>query len=155
MTRPQQQACVQFASDNAAQRVAGMLPLVFCGDFNFKPCSFPYSCITSGKYALHFSSPHVHQHKKEMVTWWRAPALKPMASLYRAVHAAEPVFTNNCIQRTHQGGENEFCGTLDYIFAGAGVRALHAQQLPAVGPHMPNQFHPSDHLPVVVDVAID
>ena len=150
MTRPQ-----QHAREQHAQAVSDMLPLVLCGDFNFKPCSFQYACITSGKYALDYASPHLKQHKKEIIAGWRAPPLRPMPSLYRAVHGAEPAYTNNCIQRMHQGGENAFCDTLDYIFASGGVRALCAPQLPADGPRLPNQRHPSDHLPVVVDVEIE
>jgi endonuclease/exonuclease/phosphatase family metal-dependent hydrolase len=151
MTRPQQHAREGVPSVQQAD----MPPLILCGDFNFTPCSFQYACITSGKYALDYSSPHLNQHKKEMIAGWRAPALYPMASLYRAVHGAEPAFTNNCIQRMHQGGENAFCDTLDYIFASGGVRALCARPLPADGPRLPNQRHPSDHLPVLCDVEIE
>jgi endonuclease/exonuclease/phosphatase family metal-dependent hydrolase len=132
-----------------------MLPLVFCGDFNFKPDSFPYACITSGTHALDHSSAHLEQHRKSFVAGWRAPEFAPMASLYAAVYGAEPAYTNNCITQFGNSGENPFCDTLDYVFASARVKARGAQLLPSEGPRLPNEHHPSDHLPVVVDVEID
>jgi endonuclease/exonuclease/phosphatase family metal-dependent hydrolase len=128
-----------------------MLPLIFCGDFNFTPRSFPYACITCGSHALDPSSPHVLQHKKEIVAGWHAPDLQPMASVYAAVNGAEPDYTNNCVQLG-----NYFCDTLDYIFTSARVQGRYAPKLPTERQHtQPSKHHPSDHLPVVVDVDID
>jgi endonuclease/exonuclease/phosphatase family metal-dependent hydrolase len=132
-----------------------MLPLVFCGDFNFKPHSFPYKCITSGKHALDYASPHVEEHRLYVVAGWLAPELAPMTSLYAAVYGSEPAYTNNCVTQLGNSGENPFCDTLDYIFANTRVRAKGAELLPSEGPGLPNEHHPSDHLPVVVDVEID
>lgn len=141
-------------SRNQIQPNAETLPLVFCGDFNFKPASFPYLCLTTGKHALNHVLPHAEEHKKAIISGWKAPYLQPMASMYAAAYGTEPVYTNNCIQRSNYGEphENVFCETLDYIFANARVNARGALQLPAEGPRLPNKDHPSDHLPVVADV---
>ena len=143
-----------FDGEDSKNPDSPALPLVFCGDFNFRPVSFQYACITSGKHALNPSSPHLKEHKSSFVSGWKAPDLEPMKSLYAAVHGAEPRYTNNCIQLFGRS-ENPFCDTLDYVFGNARVQARSAVLLPAAGPHMPNQHQPSDHLPVVVDVDID
>ena len=152
VTRLQREAQTLSPLQNNASQT---LPLVFCGDFNLKPTSFPYKCLTSGKHKLDYSSPHLQEHKKSVISGWQMPDLEPMTSLYAAVHGAEPAYTNNCLQLfTH--GQNEFCDTLDYIFGNARVAAKGAPLLPSEkkGPLLPDQHNPSDHLPVVVDVEI-
>ena len=80
-----------------------------------------------------------------------AASMLPLHSIYASVQG-EPAFTN-CTP--------DFTGTLDYIFVSCleRIKAISLLELPTqesveVVGGLPNNTHPSDHLPIGMDFAI-
>eukprot|EP00048_Salpingoeca_helianthica_P000848 m.44366 g.44366 ORF g.44366 m.44366 type:complete len:374 (+) comp10902_c0_seq2:1278-2399(+) len=130
------------------QSLAGPLPYVITGDFNFKPSSAQYRLYTTG--LLEESLPE-HPPAREYDPWKIRVA--PMVSAYAAHVGREPEFTNFNQFKTNP----PFCDTLDYLFLSPQVRVEEVLPLPAkadaVGP-FPTAEEPSDHILIAATLVI-
>ena len=125
---------------------------MLCGDFNSRPDDAAYRLITEGSLAL--SDP---THPGAPITSeLRLPETTPaLTSAFRACRGAEPLFT-----RKKDSPGSQF--TLDYVFVGGALVASDASFGPGAEPftgdgvdlpYLPCAAWPSDHLPLVVDLA--
>jgi 2',5'-phosphodiesterase len=105
------------------QRLARTDPLIFCGDFNFKPGDSPYRLVTQG--SLPKSDPHYPT--LPAVDDWAPKIEYPMQSAYLVANGAEPDYTNWAYTR---GSPEDFMGCLDYIFFSEGVKVCGVAALP-------------------------
>lgn len=127
------------------QQYAGDDPLIYCGDFNFKPNSFTYRIITEA--TADPSSPEFPPAHFPTDTWSLAKYVKPMRSAYREKLGKEPEFTNYAKIKD----DPIFIDTLDYIFLSEHWNVLSVNETPSKeqalthGP-MPTADEPSDHL---------
>lgn len=131
------------------QRYARGDPCLFLGDFNFKPHDTTYKLITSGTVSK--ESPEM----PEMVTGdkYSFDLQTPFRSAYREKCGTEPEFTNWAKVKE----DPEFIDTLDYVFMSDHWKVDSVDPLPqrteVVGP-LPNEFEPSDHLPLSVNLRL-
>ena len=123
----------------AAHSFAEGRPYVLAGDLNIKPGDDAYKALTQGS----IEKPLPAEFPGDA---WRA-IVHPLRSANAVALGAEPSFTTLC-KRTDQ----EFIGTLDYIFLSPGwlVQAVSAvpealAELKKKG-FMPNASEPSDHM---------
>jgi endonuclease/exonuclease/phosphatase family metal-dependent hydrolase len=136
------------------QTLAGPLPYVLAGDFNFKPTDATYAMYHTG------SMPRDHpDYPSDLpaADKWTPDLDHPVQSAYAAVLGAEPEATNYALS-----GRNKetFHGTLDYIYF-RGLRPVSVLPLPtldelrAAGKSLPNSTQPSDHLKIGATFALD
>ncbi|CAK0891466.1 unnamed protein product, partial [Prorocentrum cordatum] len=127
-----------------AQRFAGRTPLIFAGDWNFKPGSAPYQLVTTGN--LPEDHPDHPGYPKDE-PWRIEDGLRPMRSAYAEANpGGEPEFTNYAWVRNDI---DPFIGTLDYIFVSRASKVTGVGKLPRVqscGSPLPTAKEPSDHL---------
>ena len=79
------------------------------------------------------------------------------SDVYREMNAAFPSVSANA-EPAHTNVTPDFTATIDYIFVGDGVRVVSVRAQPSrdeLGEGLPNADHPSDHLPVVAELAFD
>ena len=79
------------------------------------------------------------------------------SDVYREMNAAFPSVSADA-EPAHTNVTPNFTATIDYIFVSDGVRVVSVQEQPArraLGEGLPNADHPSDHLPVVAELAFD
>lgn len=109
-----------------ALRVAGGLPLVLCGDWNFKPGDASYNFMTTGELdAEDPAYPNYLAHDP-----WRIEdgmVSGGLSSAYVAVNGKEPPFTNYA--QTVRDDE-PFIDTLDYFFCSDHVTAIEVEPTP-------------------------
>eukprot|EP00240_Pyramimonas_obovata_P003883 CAMPEP_0118938880 /NCGR_PEP_ID=MMETSP1169-20130426/27320_1 /TAXON_ID=36882 /ORGANISM="Pyramimonas obovata, Strain CCMP722" /LENGTH=374 /DNA_ID=CAMNT_0006882977 /DNA_START=262 /DNA_END=1386 /DNA_ORIENTATION=+ len=134
--------CAQFA-----EREAGGVPWVLCGDFNIKPSDLQYQLLTEGR-----MDPNHPQYTTGCPVKpdydnsdWAAELKTPLRSAYKEALGSEPDFTNYAQVRE----QPPFIETLDYVFLSPGWAV--AQVLPLVhrdeaGGPFPNASEPSDHV---------
>jgi len=132
------------------QRLARSDPLIFCGDFNFKPGDSPYRLVTNG------ALPKDDEHYPTLpeVDKWRPKIEYPMKSAYLVANGVEPDFTNWAFTR---GSPEDFLGCLDYIFLSEGVQVSAVKSVvtqdECPGPY-PSASQPSDHVMIAADVIV-
>jgi CCR4-NOT transcription complex subunit 6 len=118
----------EFRRECCARTGAASMPVLFGGDFNSLPDSDVYALLTSAA---------------------GAHGLPPLRSAHAAAGGgSEPPFTN----RTPS-----FTGTLDYLLCTPDVALHRVLALPAAGElaeGLPDEAHPSDHLPLVACVSL-
>mmetsp|Transcript_37656 Transcript_37656/g.58787 ORF Transcript_37656/g.58787 Transcript_37656/m.58787 type:complete len:199 (-) Transcript_37656:199-795(-) len=116
-------------------------PLIFCGDFNFKPEDSPYKLVTEG-----LISPEDKYYPKLLPNdRWEPKVKYAMQSAYQKAEGADPKFTNWAYTK---GSQSDFVGCLDYIFMSPGVSVKTVDKIDVEnlqGP-FPIEAEPSDHL---------
>jgi len=126
-----------------AFKFAGDAPLILAGDFNFRPGSAPYELLTTGK----LREDH-KDHPGSIQGWDLWPQSCHLRSAYAEKHRqGEPSFTNYAWVKDNE----PYIGTLDYIFVSKHPEVTWVERLPSLGEdsgHLPNQYEPSDHLPI-------
>lgn len=119
-------------------------PVIVCGDFNSEMGDPPLELMTKGL-VTEWPAPSTPSVKLPYAQFSHALQLKsaydPVPELTNVRGAIPPKFTNF------------FAGTIDYIFASPGLRVTTTLYVPPVGKciaegGLPNDRHPSDHLPV-------
>lgn len=160
----------KWASEDGADPVLG-------GDFNFKPVDRQYKLLATGSLLTEEEEAAAAAAKASFVDDdprgssagafapktpsdfdGRLPAGLHLTSAYKAVHGAEPDFTN--YNFADMVGDEPFIDALDFIWIGDGLRAVAAPVLPArtdegvldAGPY-PSETEPSDHVMVRADVV--
>jgi len=132
------------------QNLARSDPLIFCGDFNFKPGDSPYRLVTTGA----LPKDDIHYPTMPAVDSWRPKIEYAMTSAYLTADGAEPAFTNWAFTR---GSPEDFMGCLDYIFLSEGLQVSGvkrvATQEEAPGPY-PSETQPSDHVMIAADLIV-
>lgn len=117
-----------------------------CGDFNSTPDSAVYSLLCTGHVPPGHRDLAVDpEHMLSGVQYLGQPLR--LESAYRSVLGQEPELTNYT---------STYKGVLDYVLMQGAV--AEAVMEPATtadlnGP-MPSPYHPSDHVPLVVDVSL-
>ena len=129
-----------------AQEYAGALPLVFAGDFNFKPGSYHYNSIKTGIFPIAKEYPNTKD-----IEW--DSEIQPMRSAYSKYFGDEPKAT---VQSLTKGQNKPFIGTLDYIFYNGKCSPVGGTQISDMDESlmMPNETSPSDHVPLEIDFEI-
>ncbi|KAA0147297.1 hypothetical protein FNF29_07466 [Cafeteria roenbergensis] len=160
----------RWASEDGADPVLG-------ADFNFKPADRQYRLLATGSLLTEEeeaaaaaaepsfveddprgSSAGAFAPKDPSDFDGRLPAGLRLTSAYKAVHGAEPDFTN--YNFADMVGDEPFIDALDFIWVGDGLRAVAAPALPSrtddgvleAGPY-PSEAEPSDHVMVRADVV--
>ena len=125
-----------------AQQYARKLPLIFAGDFNFTPDSYQYTSVISGEF------PPSPQYPDTTGVKWDSK-IYPMQSAYATLYGKEPDLT---VQSTTKDMKEPFRGTLDYIFYSGKCYPSSGEEVPVLHEDtmIPNDIHPSDHLPLKV-----
>lgn len=127
-----------------AQKYANGLPLIYAGDFNFTPTSYQYESVTTGKFAPSIQFPNTSVLKSQ----WD-DKIKPMQSAYVTVFGANPQFT---VKSKTKDMIEPFIDTLDYIFYSGPCRPVSIREVKFIDngteSFLPNDYHPSDHLPL-------
>jgi len=134
-----------------AQLAARNQPLIFCGDFNFKPGDSPYNLVTQGFIAKD------DQHYPTMPANdpWVPKIRYAMKSAYHLLNNKEPQYTNWAYTK---GSTEDFIGCLDYVFVSPGISVEAVKELeeisdPPQGP-FPSDTEPSDHVLIAADLSI-
>lgn len=135
------------------QRLAGALPYVLAGDFNFTPGSAPYRLVTEGDLAR--DDPAYPDLPAEDP--WTVKLAHPVRSAYVTHTGAEPGTTNHCVSGHGNAAATLFEGTLDYLFY-RGLRVTGTLPLPSVEElasvkSFPTAAQPSDHLKIAATFA--
>jgi mRNA deadenylase 3'-5' endonuclease subunit Ccr4 len=142
--RPRTMVIHAGLSCQLAQRFAGDIPLIYCGDFNSTPDSAVYQLLTKG--ILDSSSPHHPKRSMPSDDFW-TPDVQPMASAYQMLLNQEPSFTNYA-QTLFDSVP--FSAVLDYIFCSEHWEVESVVDLPTsvdkYSTLLPNDEEPSDHL---------
>lgn len=166
----------KWATEDGADPVLG-------GDFNFKPVDRQYRLLATGSLLTaeeeeeaaaaaagttpkaafvdddpRGSSAGPHAPRSPADFDGRLPDGMRLTSAYKAIHGAEPDFTN--YNFADMVGEEPFIDALDFIWLGDGLRAVAVPALPArsdpgvleAGPY-PSETEPSDHVMVRADVV--
>jgi len=141
--RPRSMVIHAGLSCQLAQKFAGGLPLIYCGDFNSTPDSAVYKLITKGC----LESNNQHNLKKVMPNDdpWK-PDVDPMLSVYLTAMDKEPTYTNHC---QTMFDSTPFSAVLDYIFCSDHWVVESVLDLPTSvdkSALLPNEEEPSDHL---------
>lgn len=122
------------------------LPLVLCGDFNSTPDSAVYSLLCTG--SVPAGHPDLRIDPEHMLPPHHMLA-QPLRldSAYRVVLGREPELTNYT---------SSYKGVLDYVLLQNATpeAVLEAPSTTDLHGPMPSPHHPSDHIPLVVDVAL-
>ena len=114
------------------------IPTIVCGDFNMTPDSDMYDYITRGK----------------MLKKIKKKADKPrLKSVYATFEGDEPEFTAHSKTKLH----DIFTDTLDYIWITPKIKIKEVKRLPQIDymeSFLPNEFEPSDHIPLKATLII-
>ena len=124
-------------------------PYIIAGDFNIQPDSSPYELITKGSLPSgHAQLPPALENLK-----WNVQPTVALISAY-ASQDGEPELTNLAV--TKFSGNDQFCGTLDYIFLSPGWNVKRVKPLPSKSElgvrSLPSESQPSDHLLIYADL---
>lgn len=137
----------------AVQRFAEKKPIVWCGDYNFKPTDAAYELVTKGSLA----EGHPHHVKRALPPEdnWHME-VEPFRSAYVVARGKEPAYTNCTINKLSSG---PFVGTLDYIFLShhwdvASVDILPEHYKEEDFCPLPTLEQPSDHLAVAAELLL-
>jgi 2',5'-phosphodiesterase len=120
------------------QRLAREQPLVFCGDFNFKPGDAPYRLVTEGSLAR--GDPHYPTLPPE--DKWVPTVEYPMRSAYKVANGEEPDYTNwyaSDAHVTHTYASHHLCNT----HATAGIQPILVSHTHVPVPRHPHITHES------------
>jgi len=128
-----------------ALRVADGLPMVLCGDWNFKPGDASYRFMTTGELD---TKDEAYPDYRAFDPWRIEQGMVGLPSAYAVVNGKEPPFTNYAFTARD---EQAFVDTLDYFFMSPGVAAVEVGDLPEStdaipGTSLPSAEEPSDHL---------
>ena len=132
------------------QLLARADPLIFCGDFNFKPGDSPYRLVTEGN----LLKDDEHYPTLPPEDKWVPHVEYPMRSAYKEGAGAEPAYTNWAFTR---GSQEDFIDCLDYIFLSEGIDVTGVLELPTKdscpGPY-PSATQPSDHVMIAANLCV-
>jgi 2',5'-phosphodiesterase len=131
-------------SARLVQDLAGNLPTIYAGDFNFQPDSSCYDFITSGK--LNESNPDYPRREYDP---WKPELLYAFSSAYAQALGTEPKYTNFAHNKN-----SLFKGTLDYLFMSPGITAQNVVDIPQNTGPVPSKLEPSDHFLVGADFLL-
>lgn len=139
-----------------AQKLSEENPLVFAGDWNFKPDSPFYGLLTTG--SLGDFRPQISPTSLDRSVW-NPELLNPMTSAYAEALGVEPPYTNYALT---EWAKEPFIGTLDYLFLTPNAWNIKKIEiLPmAEDPEdvwetpLPTLDEPSDHLLLAVDLEL-
>jgi mRNA deadenylase 3'-5' endonuclease subunit Ccr4 len=137
-----------------AQTLANGRPFILAGDFNITTDKSIYSALTETSFNLDT----LDEDYPPEDTWNPNELnLEPLVSAC-AKMGNEPSYTNRVVSRAF-GKTNEFSGTIDYILVSSHITVHNAE----VQPHntdsylanslCPNEYEPSDHVPVMAEVS--
>uniref|UniRef100_A0A6T8PH94 Endonuclease/exonuclease/phosphatase domain-containing protein n=1 Tax=Hemiselmis andersenii TaxID=464988 RepID=A0A6T8PH94_HEMAN len=131
--------------------LAGNMPCVLAGDFNFLPGTAPYRLATEGgiKASDEAYPPHKDGIDREEV----AHVPFAMRSAYADCNGGEPEMTNYAINPR----SGLFVGCIDYIFVTPQVKVLGCLELMAksdFASSLPTEGEPSDHVMIGADLRL-
>jgi len=150
-TRPRLMMLHSALALQIAQNFAKDSPLIWAGDYNFKPDSPNYKHILTGK--IDKDEPNHPEKILPKDDDWKPEIRYPMRSVYGLL-GGEPEFTN--FAQTAKD-EEPFCDVLDYIFISNHWKPRSVRPLPKryiFATPLPTEEEPSDHLLISVELEL-